>query len=132
MWRILKMATRAERLKALLTKTYAENPMTSIQDLRDFAKEAEEDEEEENKVNPTFKEVTEFLSGKERSQVFKDYPPALEWQSRIRKPLKPGVSFARPGLANHLAPEGPTGRQGAEGVQIHALCARPGDAEALR
>ena len=89
------MATRAERLKALLTKTYPENTaISSIQDLRDFAKEAEEDEEEENKVNPTFKEVTEFLGGKERSQVFKNYPPALEWQSRIRKPLKPGVSFA--------------------------------------
>ena len=89
------MATREERLKALLTKTYAEKPaITSINDLRDFAKEAEEDLEEEDKVNPTFKEVTEFLGGKERSQVFKDYPPALEWQSRIRKPLKPGVSFA--------------------------------------
>ena len=67
------MATREERLKALLTKTYAENSaITSIQDLRDFAMEAEEDLEEGDKVNPTFKEVTEFLSGKERSQVFKD------------------------------------------------------------
>ena len=118
------MATRAERLKALLTKTYAENTAISgIEDLRDFAKEAEEDLEEGDKVNPTYKEVTEFLSGKERSQVFKDYPPALEWQSRIRKPLQRGISFCygRPRLAHHLAHEGPTGCQGAEGVQIHAL-----------
>ena len=89
------MATREQRLKALLTKTYAENPaITSINDLRDFAMEAEEDEEEEQKVNPTYKEVSLFLGGKERSQVFKEVPPAQEWQSRIRKPLKPGVSFA--------------------------------------
>ena len=83
------MATREERLKALLTKTYAENTaITSINDLRDFAMEAEEDEEEEQKVNPTYKEVGEFLGSKERSQVFKEVPPAQEWQSRIRKPLQ--------------------------------------------
>ena len=36
----------AERLRALLTKTFAENPaITSANDLRDFAKEAEEGEE---------------------------------------------------------------------------------------
>ena len=57
------MATRAERLQALLTKTYAENSaITSIQDLRDFAKEAEEDLEEEDKVNPTFKDCLLYTS----------------------------------------------------------------------
>ena len=56
------MASRSERVKALLTRVYEEQgAITSVNDLRDFAMEAEEDEE--NPLNPTYKEVQEFLGG---------------------------------------------------------------------
>ena len=82
------MATRSERVKALLAKVYEEQgAITSVNDLRDFAMEAEEDAE--NPLNPMYKEVQEFLGDKGRSQVFKEVKQ--EWPSRIRKPTKPGV-----------------------------------------
>ena len=87
--------SRADRLQALLSRVYEEQGAAlSVNDLRDFAKDAEEDEE--NKVNPTYKEVQAFLGDKGRSQVFKEVKQ--EWPSRIRKPLRPGVHFAIDGL----------------------------------
>ena len=89
------MANRSERVKALLERVYEEQgAITSVNDLRDFAMEAEDDDE--NPLNPTYKEVQEFLGDKGRSQVFKEVKQ--EWPSRIRKPTKPGVHFAIDGL----------------------------------
>ena len=71
LWPILKMASRSERVKALLTRVYEEQgAITSVNDLRDFA--IEDQENEENPLIPTYKEVEEFLGDKGRSQVFKE------------------------------------------------------------
>ena len=46
------MASRADRLQVLLSRVYEEQgAITSVNDLRDFAKDAEEDDD--NPVNPT-------------------------------------------------------------------------------
>ena len=78
--------TRKERVEALLSKVYADNPLTSVDDLRDFAMEAEEDDD--NPVRPTYREVKDFLGGQERSQVFKDLPPKEEWKATYASPSK--------------------------------------------
>ena len=89
------MASRSERVKALLTRVFEEQgAIDSVNELRDAAMDAEEDEE--NKLNPTYNEVRAFLGDKGRSQVYKKVKQ--EWPSRIRKPLKPGVHFVIDGL----------------------------------
>ncbi len=51
--------SRAERRDALLRRVHAEHgAITSVNDLRDFARDAEEDDE--NPVSPTYKEVHDF------------------------------------------------------------------------
>ena len=89
------MASRSERVKALLTRVFEEQgAIDSVNELRDAAMDAEEDEE--NKLNPTYNEVRAFLGDKGRSQVYKKVKQ--EWPSRIRKPVQPGVHFVIDGL----------------------------------
>jgi len=81
------MASRDERLKELLSRVFEEQgAITSV----------EAEEGIEHPVNPTYKDVKDFLGDKGRSQVFKEVKQ--EWPSRIRKPLRPGIHFAIDGL----------------------------------
>ena len=82
-----------EAVKELFLKVFKKYPaITSANDLRDFAH--EEEEGSENLLKPTFKEAREFLEDQGRSQVFKELGQKAEWASRIRKPLRPKVSWA--------------------------------------
>ena len=53
------MASRSERVKALLTRVFEEQgAIDSVNELRDAAMDAEEDEE--NKLNPTYNEAVSY------------------------------------------------------------------------
>ena len=82
-----------EAVKELFLKVFKKYPaITSVNDLRDFAH--DEEEGAENPLKPTVKEAREFLEDQGRSQVFKELGQKAEWPSRIRKPLRPNVSWA--------------------------------------